>query len=250
LLQAGVIVQEGWTDSVPARFAEDRCAAVAPLLLRAEDPQQIAAAGISYTAGGRRVLNDAGSPLREVRGLLPGEILGPALTAAFYRRRVIRSLGGFCEGAGEFYADVDLAMSLQSLGLRSFLEPRSIAWAPDASFPERRLSFTGGCQAERVFWRHDSLGGKPRSLLAHGAVVLGEWLAHCARPAAFAHLLGRTVALADFSARRRQQARLRQAAESRDRRTRASADVQDADDAEGGPRATISLEEYRNRHAA
>jgi len=237
VLQAGVQAEEGWTDPALDWFNDPMVGAVSPLVVEGDDPSRIASAGICYTAGGRRVVNGAGAQLQNSEEVLGRNIIGPTLTAAFYRRSAIDALGGLCAKAGTGFADVDIAMSLKALGFCCILEPHCVAvdHAVDDVCGE---NFHAGRCAERVFWRHAATSGWLRSVLFHKPVVIGSLLAHWNHRSAYMHLLGRLVsAIQGVGCCRKHRARLRRAAEllQQENLAREEGDSDEDDDADASP---------------
>jgi hypothetical protein len=105
---------EGWTEPALKQFQLDRdVAAVAPVILAA-DRQQIAAAGVCWSAAGqRRVLSGP----RALEQAARAACLGPALAAGFFRRDVLEAWHGFESSLGDDLADVGLAIAIRDLGL-------------------------------------------------------------------------------------------------------------------------------------
>ena len=109
-------------------------------------------------------------------------------------------------------ADIDFALSLQSLGYRSTLEPDSVVRAT-AAVVDQAASFGSGCSAERVFWRHAATRGWLGSLMLHPWAVLGSVLRDWQRPGGYLQLLGRLTSLFGLPAHLTHAAKVRQAVE-------------------------------------
>ena len=208
VLRCGLEVTEGWTEAAVNRFGDADVAAVSPLVMEA-DRTTLAAAGVRWTVGGaRRVVADQ-RVLHGGSGRLRAGILGPTLAAGFYRRDVLQALGGFDARLDQRYVDVDLALAIAALDLRTICEPASRVIATAASAgDEHRAPIARGRNAERVFWRNAEARGKWVSLLMHPFAWIGDVLA---TRSAFATLLvdvGRLCALLEFGAVQRHQERL------------------------------------------
>jgi hypothetical protein len=177
LLGCGLEVTEGWTDAAVERFDEADVAAVSPLVLDS-DRETLVAAGVRWTAGGaRRVVADS-RILHGGSARLRAGIEGPTLAAGFYRREVMQALGGFDANLDERYADVDLALAIAALDLRSICEPASRVVQTSAAGDDlRRWPFSRGRSAERLFWRHAEARGKLPSLVMHPFSWVGDLLA-------------------------------------------------------------------------
>ncbi len=242
LVQPGVLAEEGWTNEVLNRFRDPAIAAVSPVLLNASDRNRIVAAGVRYTIGGRRVLSGAGQSLAKAARTLRREIVGPPLMAAFYRRSVVKALGGLCPKAGAWHADIDLALSMRRLGFRCELEPGSIMATLNAGFVPPVGFETARC-AERVFWKNWRQCGGTLALLAHAAHVTATACTQPHRVEAYTQLAGRFLAGFERSTFRQHQKRLQRAAET----CSASDEVPGEDD---DTAVILSLSEYRRRMAA
>ncbi len=212
VLQPGILACDGWTEPALKSFRDPQVCAVAPLAVDVETADRIVAAGLRYARGGRRLRHGAGSKRANGQRMLRQAIRGPALFAGFYRRWLWEAIGGFCERLDVDSADIDFALSLESLGYRSALEPQSVVRATD-SVVQEVPSFAAGCSAERVFWRHAATLGWGSSLLAHPLTVLGCILRDWRRPGAYLQLLGRLSALFGLPAQLTYAARVRKAVE-------------------------------------
>ncbi|MCU0875809.1 MAG: hypothetical protein MUE50_26035 [Pirellulaceae bacterium] len=212
VIQPGILACDRWVEAALRSFDDPQVCAVAPLAVDAEDAEQIVAAGLRYTRGGRRLRHGVGSKLSKSQHVLRRAISGPALFAGFYRRWLWEAIGGFCERMDVDSADIDFALSLQSLGYRSTLDPDSVVRATAAAVDEA-ASFGSGCSAERVFWRHAATRGWLGSLMLHPWAVLGSVLRDWRRPGGYLQLLGRLTSLFGLPAHLTHAAKVRQAVE-------------------------------------
>lgn len=217
-LGCGLEATEGWTDPVWPHFAHPEVAAVAPLIWT-PDRRAVVAAGVGWSAGGRRVTITDPRVTEPGQGRLRASILGPTLAAAFYRREVLCALDGFDTRLPDELADIELALALRDLELRSACEPacRVIQSQPPAHLPATRRSLAFGL--EHLFWRSVPRPLDPAALACHGlsaaAAVLDPLLR--ARPHhAMAELTGRAVAVGDLAGVRRHRTRLARAAQRLD----------------------------------
>ncbi len=213
LLQPGILAEEGWTDAAVRRFRSPEIAAVAPVVLSARDQNRIVAAGLRYTAGGRRIVHGAGVRLSSARRILSSDIAGPVRVAAFYRRSTVLALEGFCPQAGPWYADIDLVLSMRRLGFCCELEPESIVTAFELDL-DPPVNLETGRSAERVFWRHRKQLAGASSLPAHAAEILSSVLMRPHQAAAYGHLAGRLLAVFEQSGYRDFRRRLQRASEA------------------------------------
>jgi hypothetical protein len=200
VLSPGLSVTDGWTEPALLHFRDPAVAAVAPLVVDAARPQRTVAAGLAYSAGGRRRCL---KKLPRLRQLAASSIdcLGPTWLAGFFRREAWAQLGGLSPLVGDEFADIDLALRLRAAGLRAVLESRSVLQA--ASQPERRRGYHYGLHAERLFLRNMPPGSLA-SLAAHGLTVAGSLLASFPHAGAMvSELAGRVVGLLELSQHRR-----------------------------------------------
>ena len=212
VIQPGILACDRWAEAALRSFDDPQVCAVAPSAVDAEDAERIVAAGLRYTRGGRRLRHGVGSKLSKSQRVLRRAIRGPARFAGFYRRWIWEAIGGFCERLDVDSADMDFALSLQSLGYRSTLEPDSVVRAT-AAVVDAVASFGSGGGAERVFWRHAATQGWLASLMLHPWAVLGSVLRDWQRPGAYLQLLGRLTSLFGLPAHLTHAAKVRQAVE-------------------------------------
>jgi GT2 family glycosyltransferase len=186
LLNDDAEVTAGWAQPAMACFANDRIAAVAPLVLQ-NDPDRrarglppiIDTAGDDYDPGGFAWKRGHG---QDVSRFAPqgGAVFGASGCAAFYRRSALVQVGGFPEHFRAYFEDVDLSLRLRRQGYEILHEPASVVWhRVSASYgkrPSRRVLEQQSCNEERVFWRN--LRGRAcfRWLPRHCAVLLGKGL--------------------------------------------------------------------------
>ncbi len=207
LLNDDAEVTAGWAEAALAWFADERIAAVAPLVLQNDParrarglPPLIDSAGDEYDAGGFARKRGHGEPWsgiptenRESRGSqLPSLrdfrdsrctahcVWGASACAAFYRRTALLAAGGFPEHFGAYFEDVDLSFRLRRLGLEVVHDARCVVWHRVSSSygrrPSRRTLERQSCNEERVFWRNLRGRRLARSLPRHAAVLAGKAL--------------------------------------------------------------------------
>jgi hypothetical protein len=207
LLGCGVEVTEGWTNAALDRFQDEDIAAVSPVVLDI-DRKKLLAAGVRWTVGGSRQIVADQRVLHGGSARLRAGILGPTLAAGFFRREVLEALGGFDSRLDERYADVDLALAIAALDLRTVCEPASRVVQTAARGDQRRAPFARGRNAERLFWRHAAARGMFPSLVMHPFALIGDILAtRSALGASFA-TIGRAIALLELGAAKRHEQRL------------------------------------------
>jgi GT2 family glycosyltransferase len=203
VLAAGLEVTEGWTEAALAHFEDSRVASVAPLVVDVLDRRKVHAAGLTYSCRRGRQLRVAANSNESP----PGEILGPPIQAAFFRRSAIECAGGLPTAVGDALADADLALALRFAGFRSILEPRSIVMIAEA-FEASPIGFRPSLMAERLFWRAAPIMGWGKSLLAHPWGILSDFLRAGPRFAALLMLLGRLLGACQMGSHRAYHRRL------------------------------------------
>jgi hypothetical protein len=205
LLSAGLEVTEGWTEAALANFGDPRVASVAPVVVDAMDGRTPIACGLDYCCRRGRVIRKSIGASRESQhtgAAGPGEVLGPLIQAAFYRRSALELVGGLPRGVGYAFADADLAMSLRFAGYRSVVEPRSIAFCTAGDVAGPKASFRQGLAAERLFWRAAPAAGWFTSLARHPWGVLADFVGALPRAGAFTSLAGRFLAVCQMGSHR------------------------------------------------
>jgi hypothetical protein len=185
ILAPGVEVTPGWTETALERFDDDTVAAVAAVIVDRRHPSRVLAAGVGFGTGGRR---------RMVRRVDAAEsVIGPHAAAGFFRKRLLEGLNGFAKVVGDAYADVDLGLRLQYLGLDTVVEPSALVSRD--KLPRTGGGFGDGLRMERLFLRHLGLAGGWAAAMARPlTMVLGLCLRLLNPPKAVLHLLGRLTA--------------------------------------------------------
>lgn len=196
VVQCGLAVAEGWTDAVLECFADEQLASIAPVIVDADAPRRIVAAGQSYSRWGRAFANSAGRPLE--RRQLSKPIIGPTLAAGFYRRswwRLVR----WDEALGDDFADAHFNLALAKLGAKTALLPECIVSCskrPGLAADEP-YGFVTARRAERLFWSHSQSGPTAGVAALRAALALTEAVLALPSPRAITGLLGRIVGLLD-----------------------------------------------------
>jgi hypothetical protein len=202
VLTCGLEATEGWTDAAAKLLADDEIAAVAPAVMNVDD-EQLLSAGVRLTsAGSRTVLRDQ-RLLAGGSGQMRATIGAPTLAAGFYRRDVLDVIGGFDLAAGDGFADVDLAVKLRALELRTVLEPAArLVQTADPLARSTSGALARGRTSERLFWRSSPDMAWPLAMALHTFAALAD-------PAAIA---GRLVALLEIGSAARHREKLAEAA--------------------------------------
>ena len=175
VLAAGWLATPGWTDQPRDLLADDDVMAVVPLVLAPGDGNEIVAAGVRLTKGGRRV--ETVPSARSVRAgrLDPARIraAGPLLEAGFWRADALTAAGpGFTTRCGDWLADADMAAALSCLPGR--VEVATESRVIRGATRRRPRAFTAGLHAERLFWRSLARGSLPVALLGHAVEVVRD----------------------------------------------------------------------------
>src|SRR5262245_32427446 len=214
LLNDDAEVTEGWANAALAWFADERIAAVAPLVLQNDSarrerglPPLNDTAGAEYDFGGfavKRGHNQESGVRRQESGenripvsclLTPGPVWGASASAAFYRRGALVQAGGFPEHFGAYFEDVDLSFRLRRLSFEIVYEPAAVVWHRVSGTygrkPSRRVLERQSCNEERVFWRNVRGRELLRCLPRHAAVLLVKALRRWQEGNLLPWLLGR-----------------------------------------------------------
>jgi GT2 family glycosyltransferase len=176
LLNDDTEVTAGWAAEALTSFADDKVAAVAPLVLHTPSDgagPRIDSAGDRYYLGGVAGKRGHGEALNFCY-LEPCSVFGASGSSGFFRREALLRVGAFPERFGAYFEDVDLAFRLHRAGYRVRFEPRSRVYhRVSASYgrPRRRLLEQQSLNEERVFWRNLA-GPALREALPHHLLVL------------------------------------------------------------------------------
>lgn len=166
LLAQGLTVQPQWADAALLHFQNPQCAAVFPLAVHRNDPDDLLCAGVSLgTAGFRQV---CGMKMRGRRTRNSFERLdGPTVEAAFYRRAALEYAGDF---SGDNLADIDPTLSLRAIGFSTVVATDSHVVGPAVE----KLSDSGffpGVHADRLLLQHQASTGWKWPLVLRPAVL-------------------------------------------------------------------------------
>ncbi len=215
LLNDDAEVTAGWAEAALRWFADERVAAVAPLVLQNDPhrrerglPPLIDAAGDDYDMGGFARKRGHGLECHigeEATAVSPpymvaGRVFGASAAAAFYRRDALVQAGGFPEHFKAYFEDVDLSFRLRRLGFEVIYDPQSLVWHRVSSSygrrPSRRVLEQQSCNEERVFWRNVRGQERVRWLPRHVAVLGAKAMKRWQEGAFLPWLLGRVRAVA------------------------------------------------------
>jgi GT2 family glycosyltransferase len=180
LLNDDTEVTAGWAEAALAHFADTRVGAVAPLVLYwpggRPGAARVDSAGDRYYLGGVAGKRGHGEVLGPAH-LCPGWVFGASGSSAFYRRDLLRRVGGFPICFGAYFEDVDLAFRLHRAGFGVMFEPaaRVLHHVSASHGPARGpLLEQQSRNEERVFWRNVPGRELPRAVPLHLAVLAGK----------------------------------------------------------------------------
>ena len=203
LIRPGVQIDEGWQESVIPTFEYESIACVSPLIVAETNPTRVLTAGVNVARGFRRKIVGQGVRVgRKADRLSP---LGPSSWAAFYRRSALDRLGTPDSQLDSVYLDLDIALGLQALGLRSVLRTECVFTIEDAELIVAETTMPHGNAAARANARYAA--GKStmmESAIELATVPFKPWL--------FKHVMGkfsaRSMKDVDEAYRRRLEAKL------------------------------------------
>lgn len=168
LLGCGVEVCEHWTEPALAHFHDPEVAAVSPVVRRPNG----CTAGVTLLGGARRGSVPLGNSADAA--VLESQIAGPSIDAAFYHRDVIVAFEGFDESIGDELADLDLALAIKDIGLKSVVEASLPLTGLNVASSPVSQGVVGGTEAERFYRRHSGRCSSLTRLLHVATAPLGD----------------------------------------------------------------------------
>jgi len=124
MIRPGVQFEESWQHKILEAFEDESVASVCPLIVQESKQTQVLAAGVNVVRGFRRKIVGQGVRVgRKAERLSP---LGPSSWAGFYRRTALDCLGTPDPQLDSVYLDLDIALGLQALGMRSVLQTECV----------------------------------------------------------------------------------------------------------------------------
>jgi GT2 family glycosyltransferase len=158
VLNSDTAVEPGWLEpALEAMRRDPSIGAVAPRIVRHDEPAVIDSAGMGYTIAGwayrRGHGRRFGPPFDEA-----APVLGPTGTAAVFRREALRDQPSLYRGdlAG-YYEDTELALRLQLAGWGCLYVPDSVVRHRVSRSYGRapaRKTYHVSCNLEMVFWEY------------------------------------------------------------------------------------------------
>lgn len=191
VVRPGVELPENWQSDIGPIFADEKVASVVPLIVSLSAPSEIVAAGIKTNYDYRRILEGDGDKTADrVFGRL--RPIGPTQWAAFYRRSTLELAGNFDATVDDQYLDLDIALTLKSLGYRSHFAAQCIATISRPTLITKQADLPHGNSAQRAIVRHGR-GDSPlgRGLLSFTKEVISTPL----QPSLFLQAMGRIGSL-------------------------------------------------------
>lgn len=153
LLRPGVEVDENWHESIAQAFEDPNVGSVSPMIVSPLKLNRIVAAGVTSELGFRRRLAGLHSSTarRKLRTLSP---LGPTSWAAFYRHSTLAQIGSCDEMLEPVYLDLDLALSIKTLGFKCAFASDCVVSIDRATPLLREANLAHGRSAQRALRRH------------------------------------------------------------------------------------------------
>ena len=157
LIRPGVELDEGWESSLEEAFEDPQVGSLTPLIVPSFRPGRMTAAGVSTNAAGTRRLLGTQQPIsnRSLQKLKP---LGPSSHLAVYRRTVLSAIGRLGCLTDDVYLDVEVALSLRTLGFTNVLCRDTIATVESEEGILAESNRPHGCTAERSLYRYTRHG--------------------------------------------------------------------------------------------
>ncbi|MFT5302851.1 MAG: hypothetical protein ACI87E_003080 [Mariniblastus sp.] len=193
MIRPGVELAEGWNETVERSFDNADVGSVTPLLVSQSSPRLVAAVGVKKGLGFQRQIVGTHSKIasRRIRKLLP---LGPTAWAAFYRASALEDVGPVGDQLDSVYLDLDLALSLKTLGYKNTVCPECVLQLNDDSGFNEEMSTAHGQSAQRAYRRHAAQSSTSSPLIPSACVFAMEVLAAPLKPWKLKHALQRLTA--------------------------------------------------------
>jgi hypothetical protein len=198
ILGCGLEATENWTAAPLAHFTDPDVASVSPLVF--DRDQNLLAAGVYCSLGGACRIAANPRVVEPGSGRLRAKILGPTLTAGFYRRDCIAALGGFDPTMTDQLADVATALSLEALGKLHVVEPASRLTKISDPSTQKRSSLYRARALERLYWRSAAHHGSVFALPLHAIHVVSDCARQLGELRLLPALVGRGLGLCELGA--------------------------------------------------
>lgn len=187
-LRAGLRVASEWHLAVEA-FENDRCGAVAPIVLSDEEDGQCLGS-MQWRWHATATLVD-GRRSQRLQTPDHGHIVAPCLHAAWYRRSVLLHAGGWDRQLPESTLTLDMAMAMKRCGYECIVA-RDLHVRGTPVGLTAASGFRQGLAWERLFWKHRKNVGR-WGMLQHFMAIAAEAIASPVRPRLIPRLAGRFV---------------------------------------------------------
>ena len=209
LLACGCEATPGWAEEALVHFADERVAAVSPLVVEANvAPLRVITAGVDCDTAGRGVLAGCGLSFQAM-STTAGFILGPTSLAAFYRTAALEYLGTALEPSlGDVLCDLDLALRLERIGYLALSAPTSHVKCEASLVEDESPGYAQAVHAERLYRRHAGPDGAWPLGFPHAATIFGEMLRGLPRLHGLTQIAGRFRAALEGAKHRRLQQEL------------------------------------------
>lgn len=157
LVRPGVQLDEGWHQAIEEVVEDPQVGSLTPLIVPSTRPTWITAAGIDTHSSGTRRLSGSKQRLstRSLQNLKP---LGPSSHWAIYRRSLLSAIGRLGCLTEDIYLDVEVALSLRTLGFSNVVCPNAIATVESEDWILAESTRPHGCAAERSLYRYNRQG--------------------------------------------------------------------------------------------
>ena len=153
IVRPGVELPTNWQSMIEPSFERKTIASVAPVIVPLAEPTEIVAAGVRTNYGFQRILEGDGDKVAD-RVLSRLRPIGPTQWAAFYRRSTLEMIGNFDETIDDQYLDLDVALTLKSLGYACHFAAQCMATITRPLLITRQADLPHGGSAQRSIVRH------------------------------------------------------------------------------------------------
>ena len=191
VVRPGIELPENWQTVIEPKFADEKVASVAPIIVSGPEPDCIVTAGLRTNYGFQRILEGDGEKTakRVFARLRP---VGPTQWAAFYRRSTLELAGNFDASIDDQFVDLDVAVTLKNLGYRCELVTNCVAKISRPMLITQQADRPHGLASQRAIVRH----GKGDSPIGRGLIVIAKELVSIPfQPSLLMQALGRLAGL-------------------------------------------------------
>jgi len=190
LIRPGVELDENWESPVVDCFENDQVGCVTPLLVTPDNPNTIVACGVKKGIGFRRKIAGGNAKIAP-RTLSRIRSMGPTSWAGFYRASALKQIGVCDEQLDSHYLDLDLALSLNTLGFQNQVASECVVLIERSTLVESELTLAHGKSAQRANNRHDLHAGTSSPIVGTVGTVIAEMASAPFQPWQFKHAVQR-----------------------------------------------------------